>query len=111
MDTLGFDEQFVGEIRTGIKQSTIRYPSGRQPEPNTTVAAVVSHSRGPFAKLRIQSVEWITVDEILRSNFDHHRNYSSLDEFNNHLSQYYNHDFSRDDEFILIEFECIEVLD
>lgn len=110
MDTLGFDEQFVAEIQTGLKKATIRYPSGRQPEPNTTVAAVVSHSRGPFAKLRIESVEWMTVNEILRSTFDHHRNYASLDEFNQHLSQYYNHDFVLDDEFILIEFECIEVL-
>lgn len=108
VNALGFDEKFVEEIRDGQKRATVRYPSGRQPSEGTVIDAVVSHDRGPFARIEITNVEYITVEEILNTTFEYHYNYDSLDEFNERLSKYYDTPFELDEEFILIEFECLE---
>lgn len=111
VDHIGFNEQFVEEIQNEEKLATLRYPSDSTPDPEVgdVVEAIVSHDDGPFAILRITNIELMTVREILETDFDHHQNYTSLEQFNERMSQYYETPFELDDEFILIEFEVVEV--
>lgn len=113
IDYLGFNPIFVEGIQNQEKLATLRYPSDSTPEPEVgdTVEAIVSHDEGPFAILEITNIERMTVKEILETEFEHHQNYDSLDYFNERMSEYYDTPFALEDEFILIEFRVVEVLE
>jgi len=107
---LGFDEKFVSKIKNGEKSSTLRYPSERinMLKVGMELDAITSHDRGSFAVLQITDKTPMTVEEIIQTQFNHHQNYDSIEDFNRSMSEYYEPPFDGSDEFVLIDFIVVD---
>ena len=101
-----FDSQFVDTIQSKKKFETLRVPDESFPKVGETVVATTDTNE-KIGMIKIIDKHTMTVSEILSQNFESHQNYESLEEFNQHISEFYSTRFTESDEFTYFRFKYI----
>lgn len=98
-----FYEDLVSGIQDGEKYQSIRYDWSDIPEPGSVLNAVSTQEGDVFARIEIESVEILSIEECVNRELDGHKNYSTKKELLNDMSTYYS-EIQEDDDVILFQF-------
>jgi hypothetical protein len=106
MDRFGFDSSFEKPILNLEKTQTLRKRDKENLKKGDEF--VVRLSTGEEIGIaKLEQKETLTVKEVLERDFDGHYTYSSLEELNERLSEYYSKKFSLNDTMTLFTFQLV----
>lgn len=104
---IGFNESFVYPILRFDKYQTLRYGWKSLPNEGDTVGLQTSDG-DVFAYARIDTVKIVSPEDVVEATLTGHKNYSSVDDLLDHMSEYYD-DVTADSDLIFIEFTVSKV--
>jgi len=102
--TLPFAPQHIPAIRDGDKRLTFRWDLSTNFEQGEEIKFVDSSNNEIFGNGVVLDSYDITVDEIIVTYWEYHKNYRSLRWFNHSFSNYYDHEFRNFDILDVIEW-------